>query len=552
MRSLTVVAYAVNGAGLGHLTRVLAVLRWMRRIARCAGTRLDAYVLTTSEASDLALREGFAAFKLPSKTAIRDAEIPKEDYLRLARQWIWHSVGLLKPDILLVDTFPGGTFGELGPVLDVPAKKVFIHRAVKDDFARLDGYRAFLPQYDRIIAIEEPSAVPTGLYDGFEWRVRTVGPILLRGCDELHTRADARRRLGIPDGAFAVWVGAGGGGDHTAERTLRSIAGYFSERNDCHLVIGAGPLYRGEPLRDRNITWHTEPLASLDFPGLDAAISAAGFNSFYELLNAGIPSAFFAQEKIADDQLRRIQAAVDVGAALYITADSTGELSDDALDFAMRRLTDDASRTALSEAAVKFVPTNFAREAARLALQVVIDRHELDDAMDLATPGFFKLLDDAKVNPESLERALKWFDGVEGLGGEEMADLFGKVLVGPGDSDRLRWFLMFAKRFPKPTDEHQCEQLVEGWLVIQNALAAFNNPRGTDSFLNGLPLARRIDLEAQTAALETFLRAVHAGGETIYRAQALIDRHHDASLGDRALLVALEKATEEVRDEQRL
>ncbi len=552
MRSLTVVAYAVNGAGLGHLTRVLAVLRWMRRIAKCAGTRLDAYVLTTSEASDLAPREGFAAFKLPSKTAIRDAEIPKEDYLRLARQWIWHSVGLLKPDLFLVDTFPGGTFGELGPVLDVPAKKVFIHRAVKDDFARLDGFRAFLPLYDRIIAIAEPGAAPTGLYDGFEWRVRTVGPILLRGRDELHPRAEARRRLGIPDNAFAVWVGAGGGGDFTAEKTLRAIAKYFAEKENVHLVIGAGPLYRGEPLRGQNITWHTEPLAALDFPGLDAAISAAGFNSFYELLNAGIPSAFFAQEKIADDQSRRIQAATDAGAALFITADSTGEISNDALDFALDRLTDAASRTALSEAATAFVPANFAREAARLALQVVIDRHELDDAMNLATPGFFKLLDGANVNPESLERALKWFDGANDLTGDEMAELLSRVLTGPVDSDRLRWFLMFAKRFPKPTDENQCEQLVEGWLAVQNALAAFNNPRGTDGFLQGLPLARRADFEAQTAALEEFLRAVHAGGETIYRAQALIDRHLDTSLGDRALLVALEKATEEVRDEQRI
>lgn len=552
MRSLTVVAYAVNGAGLGHLTRVLAVLRWMRRIAKCAGTRLDAYVLTTSEASDLALREGFAAFKLPSKTAVRDAEIPKEDYLRLARQWIWHSVGLLKPDILLVDTFPGGTFGELAPVLDVPAKKVFIHRAVKADFARLDGYRTFLPQYDRIISIEEPGAEPTGLYEGFEWRARTVGPILLRGRDELHPRAEARRRLGIPDDAFAVWVGAGGGGDFTAEKSLRSIANYFAEKENVHLVIGAGPLYRGEPLRGPRVTWHTEPLAALDFPGLDAAISAAGFNSFYELLNAGIPSAFFAQEKIADDQFRRIQAAVDAGAALYVTADSAGDFSNDALDFAFRRLTDETSRTALSEAAAKFVPTNFAREAARLALQVILDRHELDDAMNLATPGFFKLIDSGKVTSESLERALKWFDGANDLTGDEMADLLSRVLSGPGDSDRLRWFLMFARRFPKPTDENQCEQLVESWLAVQNALAAFNNPRGTDGFLNGLPLARRVDLEAQTVALEEFLQAVHTGGESIYRAQALIDRHLDASLGDRALLAALEKATEEVRDERRI
>ncbi|HYO91006.1 MAG TPA: hypothetical protein VEQ40_05190, partial [Pyrinomonadaceae bacterium] len=80
-RRITTVAYAVNGSGLGHLTRVLAILRWMKRLAQLSGVRLDAYVLTSSEAPGLALEEGFVSFKIPSKTAVREAGLPKEDYL---------------------------------------------------------------------------------------------------------------------------------------------------------------------------------------------------------------------------------------------------------------------------------------------------------------------------------------------------------------------------------------------------------------------------------------------------------------------------------------
>src|ERR1044072_5573277 len=121
---ITVVAYAVNGSGLGHLTRVLATLRGMKQLAHLSGAQLDAYVLTSSEAPGLALEEGFVAFKIPSKRAVREAGLPKEDYLRLARQWVWHSLGLIKPDLLLVDTFPGGSFGELIHALDVARARV--------------------------------------------------------------------------------------------------------------------------------------------------------------------------------------------------------------------------------------------------------------------------------------------------------------------------------------------------------------------------------------------------------------------------------------------
>ncbi|OYT69813.1 MAG: hypothetical protein CFK52_12935, partial [Chloracidobacterium sp. CP2_5A] len=354
-RALTVVAYAVNGAGVGHLTRALATLRWMRRLALCAGRRLDAYVLTTSEAGQLALREGFATFKLPSKTVVRAAGLPKDDYLRLARQWVWHSLGLLNPDLLLADTFPGGTFGELGPALDLPARKVFIHRGVRAGFDPA-GFAAWLPRYDRILAVAEPglgeqatdnesyaddipatdAATDADRQDrrpndaGADvWRLalgdsaaaartRRVPPILLREPEECRDRATARRRLGIPDHAFAIWLSAGGGGDALAEQTLTTLIGACESAPDAHLVVGAGPLYAGAPRRGPRVTWLTEPLAVEDFAGLDAAISAAGFNTTYELLALGVPTALFAQEKIADDQAARAARAAAAGAALAL------------------------------------------------------------------------------------------------------------------------------------------------------------------------------------------------------------------------------------------
>ena len=96
---LRVVCYAVNGSGVGHLMRLCAIARWLRRYARHARARAEIYFLTSSEADGLLFHERFASFKLPSKTVVDDAGIDKLTYLALAKQWVWHSLGLLRPDL---------------------------------------------------------------------------------------------------------------------------------------------------------------------------------------------------------------------------------------------------------------------------------------------------------------------------------------------------------------------------------------------------------------------------------------------------------------------
>ena len=55
-KSLCLVSYAVNGSGLGHLSRLIAINRWLRRYAAVAGVRTQHYFLTTSEAEAEATR----------------------------------------------------------------------------------------------------------------------------------------------------------------------------------------------------------------------------------------------------------------------------------------------------------------------------------------------------------------------------------------------------------------------------------------------------------------------------------------------------------------
>ncbi|HEX8649214.1 MAG TPA: hypothetical protein VF708_00090 [Pyrinomonadaceae bacterium] len=549
---ITTVAYAVNGSGLGHLTRVLAILRWMKRLARLAGAHLDSYVLTSSEAPGLALEEGFVAFKIPSKMAVREAGLPKEDYLRLARQWVWHSLGLIKPDLLLVDTFPGGSFGELIHALDVARVRVFIHRAMKEEFARSEGIRALLPFYDRILIPVEPGAASQAFDQGIADRVRYTGPIMLRSREEMRPRVEARRRLGVPEGKLGVWVSAGGGGDAQAERMIHSLVETLSHEPDLHLVVGAGALYRGAPLRGANITWLTGFHAMEDFAGLDFAISAAGYNSFHELLHAGVPTIFFAQEKIADEQSRRVRAAVEAGCALSLDLEDDATPQGEQIGRAVALLRSADRRAMLARQAREFVPTNNARDAAFEALALLLPVDALEEAMEIGSPSFFVELARCGVDLDDVERALKCLSMTRGLDAEERRDLILCLLREPCASGRLalRSFQAFARHFPAPPTEQEAEALVEASRRIVKSAAPFDNERATLELLRRLPRDGRATAPSELAsALCDFLDALHAKAESIWRGQAILARQLEQMSPEGSSVTALRAALAEVRQQ---
>ncbi|MBI5495741.1 MAG: hypothetical protein HY904_12020 [Deltaproteobacteria bacterium] len=369
-RHLSIVSYAVNGSGLGHLSRMVAINRWIRRYSVLAGIRTQQWFLTTSEADTLLFHEGFAGFKLPSKSIVDEAGIPKPAYLGLAKQWVWHSVGLLRPDILLVDTFPNGSFQELLGVLDLCRHKALVLRPVKEEFAQRASFRAMAQLYDRVIVPEDPPGMGSvdvadalGLDDA---RVRHVGPVMLTERFELLPRDEARRRLGVPTGATCLLVSAGGGGDPGVDAVVDAVLELVAERPDVHAVVAAGPLHRGPARHGPRVTFWTAPGLGPHLSGVDAAVSAAGFNTLHELALAGVPALFIPQEKVADDQQARVSSWVERGAALTAQARDAASVRR-----GVEQLLDPVSLARLREAAPE-VFTNHARDAAAEVLSLVL------------------------------------------------------------------------------------------------------------------------------------------------------------------------------------
>ncbi len=365
MSSLRIVSYAINGRGMGHLVRQLSILRWMRRITALLGVRAEFWVLTSSEADTLARREGFPAFKLPSKAMLRDSGIEPHRYLALARGWVLNAVAGLSPDLLLVDTFPGGSFGELVSALEMAKHRVLVARKVRAEFAREDPYQALLPLYERQIVPDE----------------RDTGPIMLREREELLDRRAARAALGLTDTRRAVYVTLGGGGDEAASALLPQLTRKLTERG-YSVVVGAGPLYQGQEVRGDGVTWMDRYCPMELFPGFDSAVSAGGYNSFHELMYTGVPTVFLPQPRIADDQSERAQRAVEAGAGRL--AQSMEEVPG---------LLDDPGS---AEAARNLVPKNGAKAAALSALASLLPTADLALAAEVLTPSLLGLFSSAE------------------------------------------------------------------------------------------------------------------------------------------------------------
>ena len=349
---LRVLFYAVNGLGLGHLTRLMGIARALRRQA----PGCEILFLTSSEAAHLAYREGFAAVKLPSRNAARRGELRPNTFARLGQSLVWNTLSAFDPHALVVDTFALGSWHELGPILRWPMRKAFVFRAQKSARALEPAFLEALKLYDLILLPHLQSGdevSPADLRLPPETRAVWCGPMTLRGRSELLSRDDARVRL-LRDGHSRsktnaesllglVALGGGGGPGIDAARSLlaRSIralqAGENKRLADIRWIELAGPLDTDsidvpEPVQvlaaQKELPWlvlrDVHPMGSV-LRAFEGAVAAAGYNTVQEAQVAALPTLLWPFARDVDDQFVRARGLARQNRALVFDAPAPEE-----------------------------------------------------------------------------------------------------------------------------------------------------------------------------------------------------------------------------------
>lgn len=320
MRPLRVALLASNGLSTGHLTRSLAIAKALVREGALRNIAIESLIATTSEADDLLRAVDIPSVRIPSPRIARRAGWHDEARRSLAEGILLGIASGMRPDVVVVDTFPSGPQLEAAKLLDEVPRKVLIRRSIYESRALDPRSKNGIEKYQLVICPDDPFALdPDAVCAAHASRIVRVPPITLHEPTEARSRTDARKRLDLPIEGKLVLVAFGGGGDPGSAEIAMVVARTLIEIDPSLVpVIALGPLATRPDLPNGVLAVKSTPL-QLDLAAFDFAISAAGYNSAHELAKAKIPTAFFARERMFDDQAGRADRFATIGHATVLT-----------------------------------------------------------------------------------------------------------------------------------------------------------------------------------------------------------------------------------------
>lgn len=309
---LKIVFYAINGTGLGHITRLNTIATDAAWLCRQLDIEPRFEFLTTSDAPSVV--SDFPVTKLPSKTTIKALGLPVKTSTAKIKAQIINMLNGANADCLVLDTNPKGAYSEFSFLRGLVKNTVFIDRARKRE--GIDPItQKHIALYDRVIC---PESAPEQASLLFHPNLDFVGKITGFKPEQALTQSTVRNYFGMRGNQSLVYLSSGGGGDPMSEQALTQWLQALRQSDpNALIVIGYGPLYQAAMhYADRNVIPYTRTDISRYFAGFDYAVSAAGYNTFEELKAAGVPTLFYSLSKGFDDQQARIHAAMQQGLCL--------------------------------------------------------------------------------------------------------------------------------------------------------------------------------------------------------------------------------------------
>ncbi len=298
---------ATNGIGLGHLTQLLA-------IAKRVPEDIQPVFATMSQATSIVRAAGYPAHFFPDS---RYAECPYGLWNRWLEVELSALVELYDARAIVFDgVLPyDGILRAGARSANLPMIWVRIpmwKRALWDDSVERAKY------FDLVLDTGELAETRNiGAKIPYDDKLEVIPPMLLCDEDELLSREEARAHLGLNGTGPAVLLQLGSGNNQTLVPVMQHIVSTLEDLGIGQIVI-ADWVIAEHPLE----TWPSVTILR-NFPNsqylraFDFVVSAAGYNTFHELIGYGLPTIFVPNEKVeTDDQLGRSRFAEEQGLGL--------------------------------------------------------------------------------------------------------------------------------------------------------------------------------------------------------------------------------------------
>ena len=336
-----------NGTGLGHVTRSMAV-------ARRLDPGIESLFVTLSRAAPVVREMGFPVEYMASHGSTGAGADFRWSRRMAAR--LRAAIEEAEPRILLFDgILPYDPL--LAAMRQVPVT-VWCRRGLWQRGADT----APLTRSDLFDAVLEPGefagSEDAGPTSARRSEAHRVAPIVFLDDSEILARAEAERELGLKPGKSTVLVQLGQGADVAAatERCLRALAG----RADVQVAAASSTIAALLDVPDGVVHLRSTYPMSRYYAAFDAAVAAAGYNVFHELVRFGVPTLFVPMRRETDDQAARARYAERAGVGLAVDGPGDPRITD-----RLDELLDPERRRAMRERLRELRPENGAEEAAR-------------------------------------------------------------------------------------------------------------------------------------------------------------------------------------------
>lgn len=346
---------ATNGAGLGHLTRCLAVARMLKRKSE----NTEIIFLTTSLALTAVQREGFTAYCIPSLMLIKNMS---------SGQWN-AMLKTMMTELLQLYQFSAVIFDGAMPYASITAAmagqkqipRIWMRRGSEKNSDLVEKRNEAEKDFDFvIIPAEAGAALPEP-----DEKHYYVNPVIFLNREELWSREEVRRYLKIPEGKLAVYVQMGAGNINDIDSDISKIVSELRKYKDIMIVLGESIIGNELRIIEDDIIIIKDYPNSKYFNGFDFAVSACGYNSFHELLYFGVPTIYIPNMNTkTDDQYARAMIAQNNHAGIVVTGIGDSRLAD-----AVSFLHDASNNQQMREQAGKFMTSNGSGEAADFILK---------------------------------------------------------------------------------------------------------------------------------------------------------------------------------------
>lgn len=299
-----------NGAGMGHITRLLA-------IANRTVPVLAPVFLSMSQAVPVVGDHGHPWSYCPSQKTLG---ISSGLWNPLFTERFQHMLDVTRPAAVVFD----GTSPYRGIVEGARKRSDVAYVWSRRGMWRQNSSTRYMPPSGTFDLVLEPGEAAASYDSGPTAIMRDsqkLAPVTLLRQADLLDRDEARRELGIPHDAFAVLVTLGAGNINDTRSDLTTFADAAASELPGALVYAThSPIATTAAGPSTGVTTISVYPLARSLRAFDLVIAAAGYNVFHEVLLSRIPAVFVPNlMTTTDDQLGRCKYAQDNGLASWVS-----------------------------------------------------------------------------------------------------------------------------------------------------------------------------------------------------------------------------------------